>query len=67
MRGFEGISRSSAGKQAAGLKAAGTNGRSQAYLDRRGIMEDRATARIVGLSLGGICFVCMMMAALGMT
>jgi hypothetical protein len=29
-------------------------------------MEDRATARIVGLSLSGICLTCMLMAALGM-
>jgi hypothetical protein len=29
-------------------------------------MEDRATARIIGLSLSGICFACMVIAALGM-
>jgi hypothetical protein len=38
-----------------------------AYLSRRRIMEDRATARIVGLSLSGICLTCMLMAAIGMT
>lgn len=30
-------------------------------------MEDRATARLAGLSLGGIYLVCMVLAAIGMS